>query len=228
MTKPLWQRLEISDEAVAHDLALLKQVPPDLVTLYKNQKDDGAEVIQACLLLLKKEPTQATALMFLAQIYMQRQDYVRCLRYARKLTTLTPCFYVGWQLRGMCELRLHKVPQGRNSFLALARLKPTDCFAYACVAISFYIQGKSTMALMLLNLFIDEQPIEDKQFLVWLKAYITEKQGNIDDALIHYIESQLMTPSEKRDWEVGHKIHELTMERRARKERSEDIDVGDL
>lgn len=212
-----WKPMAITQEDVDRSAALITNaVPEDLIELYGNRAEKWKECVAACELLLKKNPRNYIALLYVANILMERKHPIKALEYFNRATEIAPFLYPGWQGKGMCELRLRRLRAAQFSFGRCMETAPGDPFPICCIALVFYLKGSKDLAVKFLDDIVAIGKTNKPEILIHVRAMLEERMGLADEALMHYIESQMM--STEKDADTAFKIHTLASARDAQQE----------
>lgn len=199
--------MTVTKEDVAASIAKIGYLPPDVIELYVERKTKWKECLAASEEIIAREPEHCAALIYIGNIYQERGQPIKALRYFDRVTAITPLFYPAWQGKGMCELRLKRLRAAQFSFGRLMETAPNHPFPFCGIALVFFLKGSKDLAVTFLDDIVARGKVENPEILIHLRAMFEERMGLTEEALMHYIESQMM--SKEKDPDTAFKIHTL-------------------
>lgn len=215
MAKKKPQFINATKARIARDFKNFGTIPKEVIELFTNRKIKADECMKACKEILAREPRNAAIKLYIGIILFEAKQHAEALSYFVDITENVPMIYPAWQYRGMCESQLRNFADSRNSYLQLSILQPKDAYIMCFVALTFFMEDNPETAFYFLEEMLKNDRVEKPDVLVWFRAFLEEHMGNKEDALMHYIESQMMGGSKDEDSRlVSLKIHELASEKR--------------
>jgi tetratricopeptide (TPR) repeat protein len=208
--------MKVTEEDMQANVAKIGHLPEDVIQLYVDRKTRWKECIAACEEILAQEPEHCAALIYLGNIYMERKQPIKALRYFTRVTEIAPLLHPGWQGKGMCEIHLRRLRAAQFSFGRFMETAPRQPFPVCCIALVFYLKGSKDLAIKFLDDIVATGNVDNPEVLIHIRAILEEKMGLADEALLHYIESQMM--SKEKDADTAFKIHTLSSARGEREE----------
>lgn len=176
----------------------LDSVPDEVINDFKVEKFD--ECFSACEKILSQNPTNKIALIYSGIISQKRDEDERALRYFDEVLSLMPNFRYVWEYRGHSLLKLKEYDQAKQSFMRSLDLYRNNAGGWCFLALSVYLKGNEDSkeaAYYVLDSVHDM--VDDKSVLSLAKGILEEYDGRPDDALISYMQSQILAPGEEKD-----------------------------
>lgn len=203
-----WKPLVITDHKLKEDIRKFGSVPDAVQELFKNRKSDPLECEIACDAVLAQDPTNGLAHFYKAVLAQERGDYEAVLRYAKPITERTPLIFHAWQLRGMGELLHGDTEAARMSFMHYGHVQRNEGWPWCLIAMTYLMEEQIELALYTIDEVMKFEGIQDTRILLWVRALIEEKAGDVQSALTHLIELQMMSEGEMKD-RSARQIHKL-------------------
>lgn len=206
--------IEYTQEAFDAQIKLLHTMPHSVVSLFVNRATDPRACIAACDAILTEQPNCCMAYLYKGIVAEEAHDYAEALKNFTKVTEFVPLMWFGWQSRGRMELWHHDTIAARRSFTYAQRFGRTDGYTACLFAVTFYLEGNVAQTFEIVDTLIRDNVVDDPEYLVWFKGHIHEREGNTEEALLNYIEYQLMLNGndDGKKAEIALKIFELTQE----------------
>lgn len=189
-----WKPLKVTAERVAADVARLGVLPETTEAAFIARSADPEAAEHAIDELLSREPTHVLAHLCKGVILAERQEHIRALPYARYVTEETPMIYKAWHVRGLGELLSGEPAQARNSFMHYISFATADPTGYCYVALTYAREENAEVALRFLDQITEIGVVKDLSVLTYTRALIEEQAGDLQSALMHFIELQMTAP----------------------------------
>ena len=156
--------------------------------------------INRCRLILTEDRLHLQALLYMAQISLEKRDYNDCLQYCDTvLQEVEEHLVYVWYWRGQALCLLRKYDDGIDSFKRALWYNPENIHAWSQIAVTLFQQGKKDFAM----LFLDT--VEEKHNLIgkfsMARGFIERAGGNTDEAFIHFLQGGMAVDLNSKDYE---------------------------
>lgn len=175
----------------------LDSVPGEVINDFKVEKFD--ECFSACEKILSQNPTNKIALIYSGIISQKRDEDDIALKYFDEVLTLMPNFRYVWEYKGHSLLKIKEYDQAKQAFMRSLDLYKNNAAGWCFLALSIYLKGNEDSkeaAYYVLDSVHDM--VDDKSALSLAKGILEEYDGRPDDALISYMQSQILAPGEEK------------------------------
>ena len=204
--------LIVTEEDVADNMKRIGAVPENVVEMFKNREIQGAVCLAACNDILLRDPDNCTALLYKGIISVEQKEYVVAHDCLVKVTETVPLIHPAWFYRGLSELFLKETEAALDSFMRFTELSNHRAYPFCFIALSYHMQGETETALYVLDEVAKQEKFDGKEkgMILWTRGLLEEDTGDDSAALIHYIESRMMSPELNKE-ETAAKIYELSL-----------------
>lgn len=203
-----WQPLTITKQKIARDIQLFGEAPADVQELFKRRAENPGACDEACDAILAYDPHSGIALFYKAVLAQERGDFEAVLKYAKPITERTPLIFHAWQLRGMGEMLSGDTESARTSFMHFGHVQRDAAWPWCLIALTYLLEHEIELAVYTLDEVMRTQNVTDAHMLLWVRAFIEEKAGDVHAAISHLIELQMMSDGDMRE-RAAHKVHSL-------------------
>ena len=203
-----WKPLNMTKSRVEDNVRRFGRAPEDLTLLFIDRAQDPEACERACNEILKNDPKNGMVLLYKAVLAQDRGDFKAVLKYAKPITLRTPLILHAWQLRGMGELLYGSPEYARLCFMHYGHFYRSEPWPYCLIAMTYLFEQDMGPALYVLDEAMTSSEIQDKKILLWVRAIIEEKAGDVQAALTHLLELQMLSQDEMRT-RAAAKIHDL-------------------
>lgn len=176
----------------------LDSVPDEVIEAFKTEKFD--ECLSACEKILSQNPTNKMALIYCGIINQERDEDEKALQYFDAVTEAMPKFRHIWQYKGISLLKTKQYDEARSAFMSAIDLYKGDAANWCFLAISAYLKGtddSKEAAFYVLDHCIDM--VENKSMIPLAKGILEQDDGRDQDALISYMQSQILAAEDEKD-----------------------------
>jgi predicted Zn-dependent protease len=176
----------------------LDSVPDEVINDFKVEKFD--ECLNACEKILSQNPTNKIALIYSGIISQKRDEDEKALKYFDEVLSLMPNFRYVWEYKGHSLLKIKEYDQAKQAFMRSLDLYKNNAAGWCFLALSVYLKGNEDSkeaAYYVLDSVHDM--VDDKSALSLAKGILEEYDGRPDDALISYMQSQILAPGEEKE-----------------------------
>lgn len=176
----------------------LDSVPDEIIDAFKAEKFD--ECLSACEKILSQNPTNKIALIYCGIINQERNEDEKALEYFNAVTEAMPNFRYVWQYKGISLLKIKEYDQAKEAFMSAIDLYKADASNWCFLAISAYLKGtddSKEAAFYVLDHCIDM--VENKSMIPLAKGILEQDDGRDQDALISYLQSQILAAENEKD-----------------------------
>jgi predicted Zn-dependent protease len=176
----------------------LDSVPDEVINDFKAEKFD--ECFNACGKILSQNPTNKIALIYCGIISQKKDEDEIALKYFDEVLSLMPNFRYVWEYKGHSLLKIKEYDQAKQSFMRSLDLYKNNAAGWCFLALSVYLKGNEDSkeaAYYVLDSVHDM--VDDKSALSLAKGILEEYDGRPDDALISYMQSQILAPGEEKE-----------------------------
>lgn len=185
----------------------LDSVPDEVIADFKASRFD--QCLSACEKILSQNPTNKIALIYSGIINQERNEDEKAVQYFHAVTEAMPNFRYVWQYKGISQLKLKEYDPAKESFMAAIDLYKSDATNWCFLALSVYMKGtedgKAAAFYVLDNCY---DMVEQKSMIPLAKGILEEHDGRDQDALISYMQSQILAPEDEKDV-TAEKMHKL-------------------
>jgi len=189
-----WKPLKVTAQGVAEDVRRLGVLPEDTEAAFIEREGDPERAERMIDELLARDPRHVLAHLCKGVILSERQEYIEALPYVRYVTEQTPLIYRAWHVRGLGEL-LHGEPaEARSSFMHYVTFATADPTGYCYIALTYAREENAEAALRFLDQVTEAGVVSDLSALTYTRALIEEQAGDLQSALMHFIEIQMTAP----------------------------------
>lgn len=176
----------------------LDSVPDEVVADFKAERFD--ECLSACEKILSQNPTNKIALLYSGIINQERNEDEKALAFFNAVTEAMPKFRFAWQYKGMSLLKTKQYDDAKEAFMAAIDLYRPDAANWCFLALSVYMKGtedgKAAAFYVLDNCY---DMVEQKSMIPLAKGILEEHDGRDFDALISFMQSQILAPESEKD-----------------------------
>lgn len=109
--------------------------------------------------------------------------------------SVCPDFYHLYRYKAHCYLSLKSYILARDSYKEFLKYKQDDTEAWCMMCLCFYLDGKKDVALGLLDHALGQ--VSDPSLVSLLKGMLFENEDMEDDALINYVQSQILSNNDE-------------------------------
>lgn len=184
--------------------------PQDVIDDFKEKRFN--DCFRKCLHIIKTEPENCSALLYLGSISHERKEYKTAIRYFKKITQIIPIFFYPWNCMGESYVELGQYEDAYNAYLEVVRLNPKQAHASCMCALMAYKQDRTELALGILDLVFEHVKPEQRSMVTFCKGRLEEDLGNEDDALISYVKCLTDAKSEEDKEDAGRRIYGMLQE----------------
>lgn len=183
----------------------LDLVPKNLAEAFSKRK---LEIFEKEFIKCKKlNPENKSVYMYKGIILEEQKQYEEAIKCFEIFFEQYPDFFPALKFKGSCYLSLEKYESARELCKEYLRFQIDDVEAWCYVIVSFYMEGKREVAMGLLDYALLE--VTNTSGLSLLKGMLYEKQDMKSDALMSYINSQILSKNDEDKGVAGEKIFNL-------------------
>ncbi len=175
----------------------LDSVADEVISDFKAEKFD--ECLDACKKILLLNPTNKIALIYGGIISQKRDRDREALKYFDTVLESMPNFRHVWEYKGHSLLKIKEYDQAKESFMRSLDLNKNNAASWCFLALSVYLKG-SEEAKEAAYYALDkaQEMVDEKGTLVLAKGILEEYDGRPDDALVSYMQSQILASDEEK------------------------------
>ena len=176
----------------------LDAVPDEVIAAFKAEKFD--ECLSACEKILSQNPTNKIALIYCGIINQERNEDEKALAYFNAVTEAMPNFRYAWQYKGISHLKRKECDEAKEAFMSALDLYKGDAANWCFLARSAYMKGTEdgkAAAFYVLDHCLDM--VDNKSMIPLAKGILEQDDGRDQDALISYMQSQILAPENEKD-----------------------------
>jgi tetratricopeptide (TPR) repeat protein len=196
------QKITITLEEVEKDF---EKIPGNIKKLFIERKHDLYLV--ECEKHIKSNPESKSIYIFKGIILEEKERYKEALKCLNIALENYPDFYILYKNKGHCYIYLKRYALARDSYREFLSFNNKDAEAWCYMSLCFYLLGKKDVALGLLDHALGET--ENKSIVSLLKGMLYENEEMDDDALISYVESQMLSKNDEGKKLAGEKIFNM-------------------
>jgi tetratricopeptide (TPR) repeat protein len=167
----------------------LGELPDDLIENYK--KKEYEICVKKCNKILKHNPNNGMAYFYLGTIAENDKNYEDAVRYFRKVAEIEPRFYIVWDHLGQNYIELKKYKEALDAYQEIIGLVPHNANFWCSYALAAQELGDNCLALEALKLGKTKVNDKGQSLMSFSIGVLEELAGNKDEALIHYVQSQI-------------------------------------
>ena len=173
-----------------------------LVKLYTAKHYD--ECIKDCKETLSDNPLHLQALLYMASISLEKDDLEDCVHYCDTIIQgIGDQFFYVWSWRGQALCTLKRYKESEDGFEQAIMYDPENTETWSHLAMTFYIQGKKDIAMVLLEKV--EEKLECYGKFAMVKGFIERHDGNTDEALMHFLQGGMSADPTAKDYDENKK-----------------------
>lgn len=175
----------------------LDSVPDEVIADFKVEKFD--ECFDACAKILSQNPTNKIALIYSGIISQKRDQDELAVKYFNLVTEAMPNFPHIWEYKGHSLLKIKEYDLAKEAFMRSLDLNKGNAAAWCFLALSVYLKGgeESKEAAYYVLGHVHDM-VKDKSALSLAKGILEEYDGRPDDALVSYMQSQILASAEEK------------------------------
>lgn len=180
-----------------------EDIPQQTRDFFTNKEDELC--LTLCEQFIKQYPNNQSILIYKG-ICLQRQELFReAIKCFNTVIRLYPDFYIVLRFKAECYFKLKEYPLARNVYKEVLRYSTDNAEDWCYSAICFFLEDRKSFAIALLD--YAQTVVSDKSTIPLIKGIMYEHEGQIDDALVSYMESQILSSKDKKV--AGEKIYNL-------------------
>ncbi len=175
----------------------LDSVPDEVIADFRVERFD--ECLSACEKILSQNPTNKIALIYTGIISQKRDEDEKALKYFDIVTEAMPNFPHIWEYKGHSLLKIKEYDRAKEAFMRSLDLNKKNASSWCFLALSVYLKG-SDEAKEAAYYVLDRahEIVDQKGTLSLAKGILEEYDGRPDDALVSYMQSQILAPGEEK------------------------------
>lgn len=175
----------------------LDSVPDEVIADFKEEKFD--ECFAACEKILTQNPTNKIALIYSGIISQKRDQDDLAVKYFDLVTEAMPNFPHIWEYKGHSLLKIKEYDLAKEAFMRSLDLNKSNAASWCFLALSVYLKGgeESKEAAYYVLDHVQDM-VKDKSALSLAKGILEEYDGRPDDALVSYMQSQILASAEEK------------------------------
>jgi len=186
-----------------------------LVKLFSSEKYD--ECFEGCKKKLIKDPLDLQALLYMANISLDRRKLDDCIHYCDTIIQgVDERIYYVWSCRGQALCLQKKYKESEESYMQAIQYNRTSTEIWSYMALTIFMQDRKDSAMSLLD--IVEEKLECHNKFTMVRGFIERADGNIDDALIHFIEGGMAVDPTADDYNESKEVYAREVRKTVEKE----------
>lgn len=164
------------------------------------------ECVVACKEKLKEKPLNLQALLYMADISLEKHELDDCIHYCDTIIRGVDerIFYV-WCWRGQALCLQTKYDEAVDSFEQSLKYNPAHSDTWSFLALTLFVQDKKAVAIQMLDM-VEEKIAELKGCFTIARGYIERADGNRDEALMQFIQGSMTMDPTSKDYEENKEV----------------------
>jgi len=176
-------------------LKALGELPEDLVENFKNKEYDICK--EKCGVILASDPNHGFAIFYIGRIAELEEDFETALIHYKRITEIEPRSFFVWRLMGEIYTRLEKHVEAYEAFTELISLIPHQASSWCMASISAQEMGDHKLAVGILKMAQGKVDKEEQSIISVALGALHEIAGNKDEALVNYLNAQMVATDEE-------------------------------
>jgi len=176
-------------------LKALGELPEDLVENFKNKEYDICKEKRG--VILASDPNHGFAIFYIGRIAELEDDFETALMHYKRITEIEPRSFFVWSLMGEIYTKLGNHKEAYEAFAELIGLIPQKATPWCMASISAKEMGDHELAVGILKMAQEKVEKDGQSIISVALGTLYEIAGNKDEALVHYLNGQMVATDEE-------------------------------
>lgn len=187
----------------------LGTLPSDIMEDWSSGRFESC--LAKCDAILEGDTPHEIARIFRGRILSRRNDHEGAIACFRIVAEKVPVFYPVWDMLGESYLLTGEYERSHEAYRTSAALSPTRAAPWCGAAIALHRMEAKGAAVGILRMALSHVDAAQHAVVLYVEGLLEAENGNVDEAFMSFLRSELITPEEDLKEMIGEHIAALLL-----------------